>query len=739
MVKEEKQKIEKPKKEKVKKEKIKKVKEPKVKVPKTKEPKVKQPKEQKAKIPKTGKKKVETKISIPFINKMQFRLTISFFVPVIFIVLLGVSSYQKAATGIVESYEESVEQTMQMMNQYLTMVFDSVQTNYKGYTDEEKLSPYYKGLYDTDPISLQTIPKTYTSKLRSTVTADSSITAIHFISNKKLITTSQASGDSFYDNFGATKQGEMVMNDKYHFFLFGNQNEVDAQLNVGPDTYGVRMARHLNGGKAVLVVDIDKSCLDSTLSSLDGGENSYSSLVTCDGVEYTISASGEEMPVKFGETEFYQNMLANEEVSGSEYVTYQNKEYLFLYSKIADRDATICALIPRENIIAKVADIKNLTITLVVVAAVIAVVLGTLVAGSYGKAIGSMVRNLKKVGDGDLTVKITTKRRDEFMLLAAGISDMVTNMKELIKNVTETSEELTHAANQVSDSSQTFMETSNGIKNAISEIEIGTSKLDIDSADCLTQMDSLSEKISVVSENAENISTMTDEVGAAITDGIGSMDVLNKSAKSTTKITGQVIEAIQGLEEKSKSISQIIQTINDIAEETTLLSLNASIEAARAGEAGRGFAVVAEEIKKLADESMNSASEIEKIVDEIVTGTGQVVEVASEAVDIVKTQEDAVNYTSGAFGKIDSKVSSLMSSLDLISGNVANMEEARATTLTAITSISAVSAETASGASTVMEASEKQVAAISELENASVKLKSKADELAVSLQKFKIE
>lgn len=718
-VKEEQQKVEKVKKEKVKKEKVKKEKVNKVKTPKKKE------------------KGVQT--GIPFFRRMQFRLTFFFLVPVIFIVLLGVSSYQKASTGIVESYEESVEQTMQMMNQYLTMIFDSVQTNYKGYTDEEKLSPFYKGLYDTDPILLETIPKTYTSELRTVVTADSSITAIHFVSDKKTITTSQANGDKHYTNYAATKQGEMVMNDKYHFFLFGNQNETDSQLGVDSSKYGVRMARHLNGGKAVLVIDIDKSCVENTLSSLNGGENSYTSLVTCDGTEYTISASGEAMPVMFGETEFYQNAVTAEELSGSEYVTYQDKEYLFLYSKIDGRDAMICALIPRENIIAKVADIKNLTVTLVVVASVIAVLLGTLVARSYGKAIGSMVKNLKKVGDGDLTVQIKTKRKDEFMLLASGIADMVANMKELIKNVTDTSEELTKAANRVSDSSQTFMETSGGIKDAISEIEIGTSRLDIDSADCLTQMDSLSERIVVVSEKTENISGLTDEVGAAISDGIGSMDVLNKSAASTTEITGQVIEAIQVLEEKSKSISQIIQTINDIAEETTLLSLNASIEAARAGEAGRGFAVVAEEIKKLADESMNSASEIERIVDEIVTGTGQVVEVAREAVDIVKTQEDAVTYTSGAFGKIDSKVSSLMDSLQLISGNVANMEEARATTLTAITSISAVSAETASGSVTVLEAAEKQVNAISELEDASEKLKAKADELATSLQKFKIE
>lgn len=229
---------------------------------------------------------------------------------------------------------------------------------------------------------------------------------------------------------------------------------------------------------------------------------------------------------------------------------------------------------------------------------------------------------------------------------------------------------------------------------------------------------------------------MTNDAGRAIADGIHSMDALNESAVSTSRITAEVIEAIQGLEEKSKSIGQIIKTINEIAEETNLLSLNASIEAARAGEAGRGFAVVAEEIKKLADQSLQSSSEIERIVNEIVAGTGQVVTVAREAEDIVKSQETAVGETTQAFEQIDDKVASLMESLHQINENVANMETARETTLEAITSISAVSAQTASGSATVYGEAKKQENMVGELEEAAEMLSAKAEELAQMLQRF---
>ena len=249
-------------------------------------------------------------------------------------------------------------------------------------------------------------------------------------------------------------------------------------------------------------------------------------------------------------------------------------------------------------------------------------------------------------------------------------------------------------------------------------------------------MDSLSQKIGFMSESAAQISELTDATGEAIASGINSMEELNRSAASTTEVTSHVIIAIQELEEKSRSIGKIINTINEIAEETNLLSLNASIEAARAGEAGRGFAVVAEEIKKLADQSMNSASEIEHIVEEIIAGTGDVVTVAKKAEEIVKSQEEAVNYTTGSFEKIDKKVDSLMDSLSMINSNVENMDRARATTLSAIESISSISAQTASGSKTVYTAAQTQSDAVTELEGASNKLAAQAEELATMLQKF---
>lgn len=677
---------------------------------------------------------------IPFFRRIQFKLTAAFLVPVVFIVILGYASFEKASAGIVSSYETSVNQTMEMMNQYLTLVFDTVQSNYKVYTNESTLIQYYRGLYDSDTTKLYGVPKEYTTTFHGLVTTDKLVSNIYVISDTKpSIGTSSITGDNLYSAYLSTEQGILVKEDKFSFFLFGNKSSLDGEMGTEGSAYGARLVRYMNGIGALLMVDINRSCVEDALSSLDGGENSYTALVTCDGMEVISAASGEVPESLFVNTEFYQQAIAAEEASGARYVSYDGKEYLFLYSRLAGRNAMICSLIPETNVIAKVADIKQITILLVLLACAAAIGMGVFIAGKYGKTINGMICKIQKVGEGDLTIRIITRRKDEFKLLAQGINGMVTGMKALIGNVTGVSGELAKTAGWVSCSSNTFVETSEGIKGAISKIETGTSRLDLDSAGCLNEMDQLSEKIGFVSKNVSYISKLTAETEDAIALGIGSMKMLNESAASTTEITSRVIEAIIELEEKSKSIGQIIQTINNIAEETNLLSLNASIEAARAGEAGRGFAVVAEEIKKLADESLTSSAEIERIVNEIVAGTGQVVEVAQKAVTVVKSQEESVKQTTESFEKMDERVVSLMDSFAQINQNVSNMEEARANTLAAITSISAVSAETASGSATVYNAAQKQAEAIGELEEASGKLAVRAEEMAELLQKFTTE
>ncbi len=203
-------------------------------------------------------------------------------------------------------------------------------------------------------------------------------------------------------------------------------------------------------------------------------------------------------------------------------------------------------------------------------------------------------------------------------------------------------------------------------------------------------------------------------------------------------ITRDVIVSIEELERRSKDISNIVLVINEIAESTNLLSLNASIEAARAGEAGRGFSVVAEEIRKLADECLDSSRRISGIVDEIIGKTEDVVTIAREAEAVVNSQSDVVENTTDSFRQIEDLVSNLVTALGTISTDVQEIDGARNKTLSAIESIFDASTQTAECSSSVHSAAGTQMEAIRNLDEASQSLTNKAESLLDALSSFRV-
>ncbi len=678
-----------------------------------------------------------TKNPIPLWKRIRFKLIFAFLIPVIFIIALGVVSYQKATTQIIATYRDSVDQTVSMMNQYLTLSFDTVQSSYKSYMNDDTLKKYLNGMYDNDASASFNTPNTYEDDFIKAVTTDALISNIYVLSDKeKTISTTKTAETGLLSAYLESAQGQILSADKAKYYLFGNQSELDAKLGTDASKYSVRLARYFSNAPAMLVIDFKPSVLENTLSSLDGGEGSLVGFVTCDGTEYLSSLSAPTEDSAFVGKDYVTEAFASEEASGFSYV--EDDNYLFLYSKIGSRNAMICALIPQANIIGQTAEIKNISMILVIAASIVAILLGSVLAGQYGGSIYYFIRRLKKVSAGDLTIEVHSKRNDEFQLLADGICDMINHMKLLVSGLKDVNEELSRAANDMSAASQHFLTTSQDIQSQVGEMRQGIEKLDEGSEDCMQQMDSLSDTIGSVSTHSDQISELATGTASAIHTGIESVEHLKENTSSTIQITSSIVDTIGKLTEKSKAIGSITEAINEIAEQTNLLSLNASIEAARAGEAGRGFAVVAQEIQKLADQSLHSSGEISRIIEEIETTTEEATQVARQAESVVDDQNRAVNSTTDSFRQIDNKVEGLLKSLQQINDSVADMENQRNTTLSAISGISAVSAETAAGSSNVATAAEKQLAAIQELDKATSALAARSEELTTLLSRFQV-
>jgi methyl-accepting chemotaxis protein len=270
----------------------------------------------------------------------------------------------------------------------------------------------------------------------------------------------------------------------------------------------------------------------------------------------------------------------------------------------------------------------------------------------------------------------------------------------------------------------------------MNEIEQGINQQAKDAEECLVQMDSLSQKIEVVSENTREIGQVAEVTRKSVEEGTVVSQELNAQTRSTIEITTGIINDIEKLAEKSSSIHKIINVINDIANQTNLLSLNASIEAARAGEHGKGFAVVASEIRTLAEQSKNSVNDIKKIIGSIQEDTKYVAETARKAEQVLQFQENAVKNTTDSYQNINESVERLVVFLRYITDNVANIEEARVSTLAAIENISAVLEEIAASSNNVNQTSSEQLNAVESLNKSATKLNSNADYLVREVQKF---
>lgn len=697
---------------------------------------MKQPKKKKP-----GKKKPEKKkhaLQVPFYRSVSLRLVACFLIPVTGIIVLGVVSYNSASKSIINSYKESISQTADMQQKYLNLAVSSEIDEFKNYFTDSSLKTFFGGRMDM--IEAKNLQKKYNSRLVSKLSMDSKADGAYFIADGgRSLQGGKASLP--YDAYSAyikTAQGSKVNENPNDWFIFGQDKEADGVLGIDTNIYGIRIARKFQGQQVCIIVDIGAEFVRNVLKSVDAGKDGFVALITSDGKEFYAEPLNENANSLIYGTDSYNNALGLEEATGNGMINLNNRENLFVYGKMETGNAMVAAVIPSKRLLDETAGIKMVSAILTGIFSLLALMLGFLISKKISGIINYILQELHKIANGDLTVHLKTRNKDEFGLLCSGVNQMAFQMKTVLEDVKGVSSELNDTTSYVTNSAGLFMETANNIKDAVAEIEKGVNRLDSGSAGCLSNMEALSGIITSVSTNTAEIGKLADETGQTIKSGIKSINGLGESAAKTTDITRNVIASIQELEKKSKSISTIVSAINSISEQTNLLSINASIEAARAGEAGRGFAVVAEEIRKLSDQCLESAGQISEIVNEIIGQTSEVVAAAMEAEEAVSSQSDVVSSTTGSFRQIGKQINKLSEALEIITNNVCNMDISRNQTLSAVEDISAVSAETSACSDNVSTTVKKQENAVNDLDKSAKQLQIKADFLVEILSSFQL-
>lgn len=672
-------------------------------------------------------------------GKIQFRLYAAFFIPIACIILLGVVSYQKAADTIIKNYEQSMYQTLSMTGEYYTLNLNTIREKAEEYYEDTDIRDYYSGLYTISPTKEITFYNATLKAMKKKVWADEFIQSIYILSDtKKSMAVKELTGEKPYSGYMATAEGRRIGKDSSSYHWFGTGEDADKILSADSSTYALRLVRNFPDSGTCIIVDVKKKELLSILEGLKLGNNSIQALILGDGTEY-LSGGKSGLKASVAKEDFYQEAIKSGKAGGYSYEKFQDKEYLFTYSKIEDTGAVICSLIPRSNMLGQVRDIRLLTFVIVAAASIISTGLCSLIAGGIGKTIRQYIAQLKKVAAGDLTVAVTCNRGDEFKVLGDEINSMIRNMKGLLLTIKDMGGQLFSETGQSHEISRIFVSTSKEIDTSIGEIEKGILQLDENAADCLKQMDMLSEKITHVNDSTARINGLCTSTAQSAKTGMDTVMELKIKNEAATAMTEEVIEKILHFDENSRKIESITASIKKIASQTNLLALNASIESARAGIYGKGFAVVAEEIRKLAEESLEAAALIREIIGEIAMETKETVTAARKAEEVVKQQTEAVKNTEESFDAMEGQIERLGKELSLVLEHVKSMEKARGMTFEAVVGISAVSRETAASAAEVSMNTKTQLSSVSRLDASAENLYDKAEQLEQAMEQFIME
>lgn len=730
------------KKEKLKKVKLKKEKLKKEKVRKPKKERIKKERpekqtERKPQPKKTGNSRKAAKDKGMGLRGIQVKLIGAFMIPVILFVIIGFMIYSKCSTTLNSTYEASANTSVGTLEEYLGLGFENIELMATRLSINSAITSYYTG----SEVKSESMLMDTKVALSNESTADKFID--HIIVCAKSGTACSEKGairGDVYNAFVESEEGKNVESEiGMGSMWISSHPAIDEVTGYDSDEYALSLVTVLknNSNKSVgyIIIDVKTSFIQDILDNAQISDNSIKGFVLEDGSQVLSGDSD----IKFTDTDFYQEALAGENLQGSKEVSYEGADYLFTYSRIEGTNMLVCAMVPQKEIMAGAQAILRYTLIAVAICAVIAIVVGSVLASGISKAIRKVNRVLKKTSDGDLTGQISMKRKDEFNVLSSSITNMIGSMKDLILKMTNVSGHVSDSAVQVGTNSEVLLEVTKNITEAVDYINSGISQQAQDTESCLEQMNGLAERINVVHENTDEISEIAQEAQGAIENGMVIVANLGEKVQGTTEVTETIIREIRELNKESIAINSIIGTINEIAEQTNLLSLNASIEAARAGEAGRGFAVVSEEIRKLAEQSGNAGNQIGEIINHIQERLAATIETAGLAGESVAFQTEALNNTVDVFKNISQQVSKLAEDVEKITQSVGGIEQAKEDTMNAIESISTTSNQTESASEELARSTEKQLQAVEVLNDAVKRLQMDAEDLDTSVSIFKVQ